>query len=233
MNETLNLYRLQELDTQIDQARKRIAEIEDTLNSDRRIKKAQHRVAEAESKSKEHRIALHQIEDKVEAQRIKLKLTQKSLFSGNIKNPKELQDLQMESEALTRFIATLEDQQLEKMIQSEDSEKSLRQARQKLLDIKALVTEENAALLGEKLQLEDDLPRLMTEKKAVLGSISKDMLQKYRKLRKAKGGHAVTKVTDGGCSLCGHQLTPSDLQAVRSASITHYCPSCGRFLFGG
>ena len=102
MSESLNLFRLQKLDTEIDQIRARLEDIERALSDDRRLVLAKKKLEKAQKKAKELRISLNQIEDKVEAQRIKRKTGQNALFSGKIKNPKELQDLQMESEALKR-----------------------------------------------------------------------------------------------------------------------------------
>ncbi len=232
MNEALTLFRLQALDTQIDKATARLAEIEKALSDNSLVKKAQNSLKKTEAEAKKIRIALHQIEDKVEAQRIKLKKTQTALFSGNVKNPKELQDLQMESEALKRYIATLEDEQLEAMIANETAEAELVDANRNLKQAKAAAVEENASLLGEKLNLDEDLPHLESEKSAILKSIPDNLFHQYQQLRKSKRGLAVATVTEGGCNLCGHSITPAEMQIIRSGSEIVTCPSCGRILYG-
>jgi len=233
MSEALNLYRLQQLDTQIDRIKDQLAEIDHALSDDRRVKKAQKILDKAETEAKNLRIELHQIEDKVESQRIKRKTSQATLFSGKIKNPKELQDLQMESEALKRYIAQLEDEQLEVMIANESAEKALDQAQKDLQQTKGTAAEDNASLLGEKSKQEDKLERLLREKEAVLQAIPPASLKLYQKLRKNKRGSAVAPVSDGGCSICGQALTPADRQSVRASNSLVFCPSCGRILYGG
>jgi len=171
MSGSLNLFRLQSLDTEIDQINTRLEDIDRALSDDRRMVMAKQKFEKAQQKAKELRINLKQIEDKVEAQRIKRKTTQSSLFSGKIKNPKELQDLQMESEALKRYITQLEDEQLEAMIAYEAAEEDLNQAEQNLANVNAALIEENAALLGEQSKLQDTLSRLLREKEAVLQAI--------------------------------------------------------------
>ena len=231
MSEALNLYRLQKLDTRIDQITDRLNEIERLLSDDTRIKRAQKKLEKAQSEAKQIRIKLKRVEDKVEAQRIKRKTTQAALFGGKIKNPKELQDLQMESEALKRYISQLEDEQLEVMIAYEAAENAERQASKGLTQIKGTIAEENAAMLGEKNQLEEDLERLVREKEAVLQSVSQKALSLYQSLRKNKHGKAVAAVSDGGCSICGQSLTPADMQSIRASSKLIFCPNCGRILF--
>jgi hypothetical protein len=231
MSDTLNLYRLQKLDTQIDRIKSRLSQIDKSLSDDRRVRKAQLRLTKAEDAAKKAALTLKQIETKVSDQRIKRKTTQASLFSGKIKNPKELQDLQMESEALARYIEKLEDEQLEAMIASESADEAQKQAEKALAQAKGTAAEENAALLGEKTGLEEDLSKAQTERDAVLPGISETNLQLYQKLRKAKRGTAVAAISDGGCAICGHSLTPADIQSARTSSSPVYCPSCGRILF--
>jgi hypothetical protein len=139
----------------------------------------------------------------------------------------------MESEALKRYIAQLEDEQLEAMIANEEAEKVEKQAQTAFRQAKGTSAEENASLLGEKTKLEEELERLIREKEAVLQALPQKTLTLYRKLRKQKYGTAVAAVSDGGCSICGQALTPADLQAVRSSNRLVFCPSCGRILYEG
>lgn len=231
MREALILYRLQQLDTAIDSTQSRLSEIALALSDHRLVHKAEKQYEIAQEQAKAHRIQLKQIEDKVEAQRIKRKTSQASLFSGKIKNPKELQDLQMETEALKRYIAQLEDEQLEAMIAYETAEKAEKQAEKKLQQTYGTAAEENASLLGEQSKLQQNLEKLLKEKDAALSAVPANLLQLYQKLRKTKRGIAVTTISDGGCSTCGQALTPADLQLVRASANLIYCPSCGRILF--
>lgn len=233
MSDSLNLYRLQKIDTVIDKKELRLEEIEAILKDDQKLKNAENRLEKAKAIEKEIRIQLNQIVDKVEAQRIKRKTTQASLFSGNIKNPKALQDLQMESEALARYIAQLEDEQLEEMIAYEAAEKTAKVATKQVEQVRATSIEENAALLGERSKLEEDLSRLGKEKQAVIQSIPQKTLNLYNQLRKTKRNVAVASMTDGGCSICGQALTPANLQSIRAANKLVFCPSCGRILYEG
>ncbi|QRN83617.1 hypothetical protein JR338_02350 [Chloroflexota bacterium] len=231
MSESLNLYRLQKLDTQIDRIESRLKEIDQALSDDRRVRKAQSTLKKAEEAANKAKAALKQIEDQVGDTRLKRKISQASLFSGKIKNPKDLQDLQMESEALARYIVKLEDQQLEAMIANESADEAHVKAEKALLQAKGTAAEENASLLGEKTALDEELDKALREKEAVLQGVSEANLALYQKLRKSKRGTAVAAITDGGCSICGQSLTPAEMQTVRSGSNLVFCPSCGRILF--
>ncbi len=233
MSETLNLFRLQELDTQIDRIKTRLDEIEQLLSNDESINRAQKNLEKAQAKAKQKRIELQKIEGEVEAKRIKRKTTQSSMYSGKINNPKELQDLQMESEALKKYITELEDEQLEAMIANEEAEKAVQQAEKDLKQAEGTSVEEKADLRGEKSKLDEELKRLSREKEAVLQSVSPKALNLYQRLRKSKHGIAVAAVSEGGCSICGQALPPGDLQIIRGGNTIYFCPSCGRIMFGG
>ncbi len=187
MSESLNLYRLQKLDTQIDRIESRLKEIDQALSDDRRVKKAQLALKKAVDIAQKAQTALKQIEDQVGDTRLKRKTTQASLFSGKIKNPKDLQDLQMDSEALARYIVKLEDQQLEAMIASESADEAQANAEKALLQAKGTAAEENASLLGERTALDEELNKALREKEAVFQSVSESHLVLYQKLRKSNG----------------------------------------------
>jgi predicted nucleic acid-binding Zn-ribbon protein len=232
-SESLNLFRLQKLDTLIDKHQLRIAEIKQILSRDQRVRKATALLEKAQAQTKEIRIQLRQLENKVKDLRIKRETTQASMFSGKIKNPKQLEELQMETEALKRYINQLEDEQLEIMIAYESAEDTEQKAEKRLNQIKATTIQENAEMQGERKMIEANQERLLREKDAVLQSIPPENLTLYQRLRKAKYGTAVAAVTDGGCSICGQALTPADQQSIRASNRLVFCPSCGRILFEG
>lgn len=231
MSQSLNLYRLQTLDTKIDGIKSRLKTIQLALSDDQQLNKAIKKYEKAQAESKNKRVELRQIEDKVEAQRLKRKTNQSALFSGKIKNPKELQDLEMESEALIKYITQLEDEQLDAMIAYEAAEEAEEQAKKALTQVKGSSAEENASLLGEKTRLEIELERFLREREAVIQSIPANNLNLYQDLRKKKRGSAVVAVSDGGCGICGQSLTPAEMQSIRASNQLVFCPSCERILF--
>ena len=189
----------------------RLQEIEKALSDDRRVQAAQKKLAVAQKNSKNKQTTLKQVENKVEDQRLKRKLNQASLFGGKVTNPKVLQDLQMEAEALKRYIEKLEDEQLEAMIASETADEALKQAEHAHQQAKATAIEENASLLGEKTKLEEDLERLLREKEAVLQPITPASLAMYENLRKTKRGTAIACHFGRWVQFLRPKLNPSSL----------------------
>jgi predicted nucleic acid-binding Zn-ribbon protein len=233
MSQPFKLYRLQQIDTQLDQKRARLVAIEKILQDDSQLQAAQTTLAKCDQTLHAAQRALRHVEAEVQAQRIKIEQNQSALYGGKIRNPKELQDLQKESGALKRYLNVLEDNQLEAMIVVEDSEAEHAQATKDLGDLKARRIEENAALIGEQSALLKDLARLEDERVATASTIEEADIQLYESLRVSRRGNAVARIQDNACAACGSTLTPGTIQATRSGTSLTRCAFCGRILYMG
>lgn len=233
MNPAFHLYRLQTIDTQIDQAEASLSEIERLLSSDEVVNQAQANAQEADNALRQARDNLKQIEFSVHEQQMKIGESEAALYSGRIRSPKELQDLQKEIASLKKHLSVLEDQQLEAMITVEESESNVQVTKAALNQALADYAERSAGWQGQKEQLTRTLERLRTERSTALSLIPKEHLQIYEYLRKRKSGIAVTTISEGACSVCGTTIRPSELQAARAAQDLVYCSSCGRILYAG
>jgi predicted nucleic acid-binding Zn-ribbon protein len=233
MSSAFKLYRLQQVDSQLDQIHARLAEIEHKLADDEIVKNAQSVVDEAQAALGSAQRELNQVEDEVTGIQSKLKENQNTLYGGKVRVPKELQDLQLEAESLTKHIKALEDTELEKMMALEERQTSLQTAETELEAIVAQRAVENRTLGNEQTKLLGEAERLQEERSTDLGGISTDDLKIYDNLRSTKGGMAVAKVQNKTCSACGAELSASLAQAARSPNELAHCDSCKRILYSG
>lgn len=231
MNIALNLFRLQSIDTIIFRYNARIAQIDQILNDNTTITEIEHEISDIKSLVEERNRKLKQVTNQVESTQLKLKLNQNALFGGKISNSKELRDLEQEADALNRFIEKIEEDQLECMLAVEETQISLQNAENKLIDTKARKTEADSKLLGEKLKMEKDLPSLLHQKKTISDGIDPEIQKVYSNLLMTKNGLAVVEVIDDACSACGYELTPADQQSARSPASLLRCKICSRILF--
>jgi uncharacterized protein len=231
MSAALGLYRLQQVDSQIDQIQARLKFIQQTLENDAELRGANERFASSESKHKDAERALKLSEAEVQKQRIKIEQTEASLYGGKIHNPKELQDLQKDVVSLKRHLETLEDRELEGMIAAETTEKVLQVAKTDLEQVQSNRKEQNKDLTEESETLRKKLERLHSERQAVITDIASQALSLYDQLRKQKRGLAITTIADNSCEACGTTLTASQQQTARSTSQLFPCPTCGRILY--
>jgi predicted nucleic acid-binding Zn-ribbon protein len=231
MSAALGLYRLQQVDSQIDQIQARLKTIQQTLENDVELRATNERFATAESNHREVERALKLSEAEVEKQRIKIEQTEASLYGGKVHNPKELQDLQKDVASLKRHLETLEERELEAMIVVEATEKELQTAKTDLERVQSKLKEQNKDLTKESETLHRDLDRLNSERQAVVTDIANQTLNVYDQLRRQKRGLAITTIADSSCEACGTTLTPSQQQNARSTSQLFHCPTCGRILY--
>lgn len=232
MSQKRQLSQLQDIDSQLDQARSRLEEIDATLNDNSAVKKATRQAEKAEGRFTQARLALKRAEQDVQTQQGKIEKNQKALYGGSVRNPKELEDLQMEAGALKRYLDVLEDRQLEAMILFEETQTAKEQADANLTAVKAQVAAQNVDLTGEQGTLTTTVQRLEDERQTVVGELEPDLLATYERIRKNRFGQAVAGVKDGSCTACGAMLNAALMQSARLPSKITFCDSCGRILIG-
>jgi uncharacterized protein len=232
MNQSAYLYRLQKIDSQLDQVKLRLTEIERLFNEDERVRKAK-QSADASLRALETaRLALREIEFTVKEQQIKINQAESSLYGGSIHNPKELQDLQKDITSLKKYLLVLEDQQLQSMMDVEEAESNEKTATTAYHQAQADSIQQKAGLAGEREQLLKNQARYDSERAASLSLITEASLVVYQRLREQKKGIAVSAIEEETCSICGSEIRPSEIQTARLSNLT-YCSSCGRILYAG
>ncbi len=233
MNQSSPLYQLQKINSEIDRATARLAEVSRELALDETIRTAIQIQEAAKRDQYKAQQNLRSIEQEVQAVRIKINTSEASLYGGKIRNPKELQDIQSEIAALKRRHAALEDSQLEAMLALDEADGELISAEKSLTATQSAHATQQAGLLGEQSQLQKKLDRLQVERSATIGSILPENLKIYERLRKQKRGVAVAAIEDNACAGCGTSIRPAEVQAARSPENLAYCSTCGRILFSG
>jgi uncharacterized protein len=233
MSRPFKLYRLQQLDTQLDWIQTRLREIEAAMEDDATVKQASQVAQQGEQTHEAARKALHRIEDEVQQQRLKIEQNESSLYGGKIRNPKELKDLENEVGSLKRHLSTLEDRQLDAMLVEEEAAANRQLAARELEKTRLEFEHRWGDLNFEKEKILKDQERLEGERKAASGSILPEDMALYMQLRKTRRGVAVAMVVDRACSACGNTLSAALLNAAYSPNHLTLCDSCGRILYKG
>jgi predicted nucleic acid-binding Zn-ribbon protein len=232
MSQTLSLFRLQQIDSQLDRAHTRLQAIQIAIEDDTGLGLAKTAAQEAEARMHAAAQSLKNAEEEVKSQRIKIEQNEASLFGGTVRNPKELQDLQNDVASLKRYLTKLEDRQLEAMLIVEESEREQAVAQLALQAAQSHHLEQNQSLIQEQNNLHKEIEKLTTERAAANDPIPADVLTLYDQLRQQRRGVAVATISDSSCNACGSSLSPSQVQSARSQTQMARCPSCGRILYG-
>jgi predicted nucleic acid-binding Zn-ribbon protein len=225
------LFRLQQTDLSIDQAKAKLAAVEAELAEHNQVERARQAASQADLQVRQSSQALRAAEDAVAMQREKLGNVEGRLYGGAVHNPKELQELQAEAEALRRHLAGLEDRQLEEMQTAEDAELGARGARTRLELAEADFSGRQAGLGKQRGSLMVLLEQHGEEREAVTVGVSPEDLRLYLSLRKGLGSLAVAELEGDTCSACGVTMSASSHQEIRSGPGLTRCRQCGRILY--
>jgi predicted nucleic acid-binding Zn-ribbon protein len=219
------------VDRQIDHARSQLEDIRLTLENDSELQLTLKELQTAQASHLHANNALKNAEAEVKSQRIKIEQADSSLYGGRVQNPKELQDLQKDIVSLKKHLVTLEERELEAMIQAEDAENILQASKTKLELMQSRLGDEHKKLIADQSVFSVKLEQLAEERGATLATIESDLLQIYENLRQQKRGVAITEVSDNSCASCGATITVTLQQNSRSQKQLAHCPSCGRILY--
>jgi len=227
------LYQLQLVDSEHQDKAGQLAMVNEGLGESDDVLRAQRAVAETEAGLSGLRAQMRALELDIAGVNAKLKQNQDRLYSGRVRNPKELSNLQEEAAALRRRRSELEDRQLELMISIEEAEAELAERKARSGQIEATWRAEQARLQAEKEELELRLGELEERREGMRTQIGAGDLALYDGMLARLGGTAVVRLKKGICQACGVDVPTSMARAVERGNDVHECPICGRLLFGG
>jgi predicted nucleic acid-binding Zn-ribbon protein len=230
MSQVRQLYNLQQIDTEIRQKKQRLGEViqlqretEELLAARQRAQLAGEELQTWQTRQKELDLELGSLTS--EARR-----TDQRLYSGNVKNPKELEDLQNKVQELGRRRAALEDEILEAMIMIEEGQEEKDSADQSLADVQTAWKKSQESLQQEQNKLALRLHELMAARQKKIVLIEKPLLVQYEQLRSHKGdGVAVAGLVDNRCAGCHLTVSAVKVTRVERGEIVT-CGGCGRML---
>ena len=225
------LYMLQSLDSQLTRKISRYREIEASLGESKELLKARAALKEAQDRHARCRAALRDCELETQGVSDKLKADSERLYSGRIKNPKELSDLQKETEYLQRRKAGLEDQQLEAMMALEEATTHLAVSNEEYVVAEAAWKADHLDLSQEYDALRQELAHLSGQRKRVVQHISELDMSEYSALRRLRKGVAVVAVKEGVCQVCRVSVPQRDLERAAKTDELQHCFGCDRILY--
>jgi predicted nucleic acid-binding Zn-ribbon protein len=229
MNVARQLYELQELDREIESNQRALEQVISQLGESQAVLKTKARLESEQQRLEDLKHQQHSAEWEIDDITTKIATAEESLFSGRIKNPKELSSLQQEAEMFKARRDQLEEKALGVIDQVEQAEASVAQTNSELETLTADWQRQQKQLAEEKASLQALLADLKQKWQQLSEQIEPETVEFYRQLRKGKG-MAVAKVEQGICRGCRISLPTTDLQRVRGNNLVQ-CSSCGRILF--
>ncbi|NLN06675.1 MAG: hypothetical protein GX167_03550 [Firmicutes bacterium] len=233
MTELQNLYRLQQVDLQVEQLQKElktlpvIAAFQQLQNKTLAAKKG---VMETENKLKDCKKLIRHLEFDLQQIEAEQKDIQAVLYGGSSHKAKELASLEKKAGRLRREQTELEEKLLAALETKEALEQALPEAREKykILYNKLLVLQKSGN--AEIHELKSRLARLQAEREALLAQISENLLAEYKKRRAQYQGKPLARIENDICSGCRVVISFAVQRSLQQFPGNTYCENCGRLL---
>jgi len=229
MNAAKKLYQLQEIDLELESNEQSLRQIASQLGESEAVVGARNKLALEQQHLEELKRQQNSAEWAIDDLVGKLTTAEEQLYSGRIRNPKELTNLQHEVDGLKTKRNQLEDKALEIMDQIELATVRMANMKSELNRLEDEWHSQQQQLSTEMEQLKTKLSELKHNRQLLSAKIDPGALEFYHKLKKQKRT-AVAKIEQGICRGCWISLPSTELQRARSGNLVQ-CSSCGRILF--
>ncbi|MEJ2748864.1 MAG: C4-type zinc ribbon domain-containing protein [Anaerolineae bacterium] len=229
MSQVQQLYQLQQIDTEIREKKQRLGEVLRAQKETEELLAAKQRLNTAVTDLQTWQTQKQDLDRELQNLKAKARSAEQRLYSGNVKNPKELTDLQHSIDSLGRQRAVLEDEILEAMIMIEDAEAEKDAADEALRTIQADWEQAQGSLKKEQNELALRLHVLTGLRQTRLGTITAESLAEYEVISRQAKGVAVVKIKNSICTGCSLNVSAQKEKEAREGKKV-YCANCGRIL---
>ncbi len=231
MAEAAALYRLEQLDAEIERQTVELAEFQRTRDRNSELEAAEARLEELRSQEWEAAAEQRTLESDLADLEAKIKRDQTRMYSGQIVDPRELASLDKELEHYRSQRDALEERLLLAMERLDGLEDAVATASRRANEMRNRWEKDGPLRASRAEQLGNSLAALRVERDSLAATIDARSLSLYQRLR-ATSGHAVSAVSNGVCQWCRVTIPPKDVQHARSGALVT-CTNCARVLYVG
>jgi uncharacterized protein len=231
MTVTSQLYQLQEIDTQLDSNVQAVERLTRLIGSNAAIVEFETRLATERLHLEELTSQQHFVEKELADLASKQASVEKDLYGGKVRNPKELTDLQHESEVLKTKRSQVEEKELAILEQVELESATVNGLNGQLTKLKDEWQGQQTQFQLELEKSKASIASLTQKRQKFVSGIDPQAVAVYEEVKK-KRATAVARVEQGLCRGCRISLSVAELQKVRTGKLIR-CGSCGRILCMG
>jgi uncharacterized protein len=147
------------------------------------------------------------------------------------KKNEEYKALNHEIDNCKKVISQLEDQQLELMEQADAAAKQVATATAAFNDVEKQIDSQLAALTDREQRLQKELADLKIDYSNLENTVDESARDRYRRLRRQKGGTTVVGIEHSTCGGCHMKLPVQIVLSCQGEQEIVNCPNCGRILY--
>lgn len=229
MSLTGQLYKLQQLDLELQRKLQELSEVNHELSNNKDLVIAESKLSshkeQLEDVSRKQKNSEWELEDLQE----KIRQIDSKLYSGTTKDPKELVNLEKEVKGLKSQIKPKEDALLGLMSQMEEIEANVKTTIEEIERLKQEWEQKQETFGRRKSEIETLLAKLKEDRVALAQQLDPEVLNTYERIRLSRG-QAVTKVERGKCQGCHIAVPTGQWQKIKAGDLIQ-CNSCSRILY--
>ncbi|MDH4269568.1 MAG: C4-type zinc ribbon domain-containing protein [Dehalococcoidia bacterium] len=223
------LYKLQQLDLELQKKQQELSEVENQLGDNKALVAAESRLASQKQQLEDARKKQKNSEWELEDLQERIRQIDGKLYSGKTKDPKELVNLEKEVKGLKSQTTTKEDTLLGLMSLVEEMEARAKTTAAELERLKKEWEERQETLRPRKGEIEIALAELKVERSRLAEQIDSEAFNIYERIRLTRG-QAVVKVEKGRCLGCHITVPTSQWQKAKAGELIQ-CNNCSRILY--
>jgi predicted nucleic acid-binding Zn-ribbon protein len=231
MNSDLKqLIRLQTIDLSIQELRARIDKFPTISKAlDEKLKSAQTGLETAKERVKNNQGNRKKLETEIGSIEGKISKYRDQMMA--VKTNEEYRALQHEIEHAQSGIRKIEDDILNLMMEAETGQTDIKTAEVRLKEDQSKVHEERRSLEDENKRDLSALESYLKERKEIQDSVSSDLVSRYDRVRKHRGGIGVAAARNEVCEICQVRIRPQVFQEIRKNDQIIACDACQRILY--
>ena len=229
MNLAGQLYKLQQLDLELQKRQQELNEVENQLSDNKALVVAESKLASQKEQLEDARRKQKSSEWELEDLQEKVRQIESKLYSGTTKDPKELVNLEREVKGLKNQIRTKEDALLGLMSQVEEIEAKVKTTAEEIERLKREWEQRQETFGPRKSEIETVLAKLRGDRNGLAQQIDSEAFNIYERIRLTRG-QAVVKVERGRCLGCHITVPTSQWQKAKAGDLIQ-CNNCSRILY--
>jgi uncharacterized protein len=225
-----HLIRLQSIDASIQEIRERIDRFPGISKAlDAKLSSATAHLESVRERVKENQVNRKKAEGEVSANESKVSKYREQMLT--VKTNQEYKALQGEIEHAQAGIKKIEDGILALMMEAETLQSDIKQAEARLKEDQQAVAAERKALEAENQKDVSAIDAYIKERKEIQVLVTEDLLTRYDRVRKHRGGIGISAARDYLCDVCKVRIRPQVFQEIRKNDKIIECSACQRFLY--
>ena len=224
------LIALQKIDSEIYGAQKKLASEPERLKAlDAKVDAGRQSVTDAKARLATNKSARGELEKSIAVHQGRLSKYREQAM--NVKTNQEYHAIQHEMSFAQAEIKTLEDKELELMMEADEIAAAVKQSETTLATDQKTVDAEKKTIATESADQQAVVSRLQAERAGVVSGITAPVMSIFDRVSRVRQGVAMAEARDGICVVCHVRMRPQVFMTVRRNDEIMQCESCQRILY--